>query len=131
MNIGLGFSENRMLKEVFGSKREEVTGEWRGQQNGQLYDLCSAPNIVLVIKPRNARWAGACSTCGEQERCNRVLAWKPEGKRPLGRTRHRWKDNIKWIFKKCVGGDVDWIGLSENRNRWRTLVIAVMNHRFP
>ena len=87
--------ENRVLRRVFGPKRDEVTGEWRKLHNEELNDRYSSPNIVRVIKPRRIRWAGHVARMGEGRGVYRVLVGKPEGKRPLGRPRRRWEDNIK------------------------------------
>jgi hypothetical protein len=68
---------------------------------------------------------------GEKRNAYRLLVGKPEGKRPLGRPRHRWVDNIKLYLLEIGWGGVDWIGLAEDRDRWRALVNSVMNHRVP
>ena len=85
--------ENTVLRRVFEPKRDEVTGEWRKLHNEELSDLYSLPNIVRVVKSRRMRWAGHVARMGE--RVHRVLVGKPERKRPLGRPRRRWEDNIK------------------------------------
>jgi len=87
--------ENRMLRSIFGSKRDELTGEWRKLHNKELNDLYCSPNIVRVIKSRIKRWAGHVAHMGARRSVYRILVWKPEGKRPLGRPRRRWEDNIK------------------------------------
>jgi len=87
--------ENRVLRRVLGPKRDEVTGEWRKLHNEELSDLYSLPNIVRVVKSRRMRWAGHVARMGQAKEVYRVLMGKPEGKRPLGRPRHRWEDNIK------------------------------------
>jgi len=79
----------RVLRRVFGSKRDEVTGEWRKLHNEELRDLYSLPNIVWVVKSRRMRWAGHVARVREGRGVHRVLVGKPEGKRPLGRPRHR------------------------------------------
>ena len=84
-----------MLRRIFGPNRNEVTGKWRKLHNEELNDLYSSPNIVRVIKLRRMRWAGNVASMGEKRGIYRVLLGKPEGKRPLGRPRRRWKDNIK------------------------------------
>jgi hypothetical protein len=82
--------ENREMRRVVGAKRDEVTGEWRKLYNEELNDLYSLPNIVWVVKSRRMRWAGHVARMGEEREVHRVLARKPEGKRPLGRPRRRW-----------------------------------------
>ena len=84
-----------MLRRIFGPKRDEVTGEWRKLHNEELNDLYSFPNIIRVIKSRRMRGAGHVARLGERRGVYRVLVQKPEGKRPLGRPRRRWEDNIK------------------------------------
>ena len=101
--------ENRVLR-VFGPKRGRVTGEWRKLHNEALNDLYSLPNIVRVVKSRRMRWAGNVARMGEDRVVHRVLG-KPEGKRPLGRPRHRWED-IGWISRKLegvVGTGLAWL----------------------
>jgi hypothetical protein len=87
--------ENNVLRRIFGSKRDEVTGEWRRLHNKELYALYSSPNIIRVIKLRRLRWAGHVVHMGERRGAYRALVGKSEGRRPLGRSRHRWEDNIK------------------------------------
>ena len=86
---------------------------------------------MRVIKSRRMRWAGHMVCMGEEREAYRVLVGKPEGKRPLGRPRHRWVDNIRMDLQEVGCGYVDWIGLAQDRDRWRTLVSAVMNLRVP
>ena len=99
--------------------------------NEELNDLYSSPNIVRVIKSRRMRWAGHVARVGEERGVYRVLVGKPEGKRPLGRPRRRWVDNIRTDLQEMGGGYMDWIGLAQSTDRWRTLVSAVMNLRVP
>ena len=104
--------ENRVLRRVFGPKRDDVTGEWRKIHNEELSDLCSLPNIVWVVKSRRMRWAGHVARMGQGRGVHRVLVGKPEGKRPLERPRRRWEDNIKMDFQE-VGwglGGLDGVG---------------------
>jgi len=89
--------ENRVLKRIFGPKRGEVTGKWSKLHNGDLTDLYSSPNIIRVIKSCGMRWAGHVARTWERRGAYRIMMGKPKGKRPLGRPRHRWEDNIKFI----------------------------------
>jgi len=122
--------ENRVLRRVFGPKRDEVTGEWRKLHNEVLNDLYCSPNIVGVIKSRMS-WAGHVARMRQRRGVYRVLVGKPEGKRPLGRPRGRWEDNIKLDLQDVGCGCMDWMELAQDRDRWRALVNAVMNLRVP
>jgi len=120
-----------MVFRVFGPRSDEVTGEWRRLHNEELNDLYSSPNNVWVIKSRRMRWAGHVAHMGEERGVYRVLVGKPEGRRPLGRPRLRWMDNIMMDLQEVGCGYMDWIGLAQDTDRWRTLVSAVMNLRVP
>ena len=98
--------------------------------NEELRDLYSLPNIVRVVKSRRMRWVGHVARMGEGRGVHRVLVGKPEGKRPMGRPRRRWEDNIKMDLGE-VGGGGDWMELAQDRDRWRALVNTVMNLRVP
>jgi hypothetical protein len=87
--------ESKVLRSIFGPKRDEVTGEWRRLHNKEFYALYSSPNIIRVIKSRRLRWVGHVARMGERTGAYRALVRKPEGRRPLGRPRRRWEDNIK------------------------------------
>ena len=106
-------------------------GEWRRLHNEELNDLYCSPNIVQVIKSRRMRWAGHVARMGEERGVYKVLLGKPEGRRPLGRPRCRWVDNIRMDLQEVGCEDMDWIGLAQDRDRWRKLVSAVMNLRVP
>jgi len=123
--------ENVVLRRIFGPRQDKVMGEWRRLHNEELYDLYSSPNIVRVMKSRRMRQAGHVARMGEERGVSRVLVGKPEKKRPLGRSRHRWVDNIRMGLQEVGCGYMDWIGLAQDRDRWRTLVSAVMNLRVP
>ena len=123
--------ENRVLRSVFGPKRDEVTGEWIKLHNEELSDLYSLPNIVRVVKSRRMRRAGHVARMGEGRGVHRVLVGKPEGKRPLGRPRRRWEDNIEMDLQEVGRGCGDWMELAQDRDRWRALVSTVRNLRVP
>jgi hypothetical protein len=106
-------------------------GDWRRLHNEELNDLYSSPNIVRVIKLRRMRWAGHVARMGEEREAYRVLVGKPEGRRPLGRPRRRWLDNIRIDLQEVGCGYMDCIGLAQDRDRWRALVSAVMKIRVP
>jgi hypothetical protein len=116
---------------IFGPKRDEVTGEWRKLHNEELRDLYSSPSVIRIIKSRRMRWVGHVARIGEERNAYRLLLGKPEGKRPLGRTRCRSANNIRMDLGEVGWGDVDWIGLAQDRNRWRALVNPVLNLRVP
>jgi hypothetical protein len=122
--------ENRVLRRIFGTRRDEVTGEWRKLHNGELHNLYSSPDIIRQVKSRRMRWAGHMARMGEERNVYKVLVGKPEGKRPLERPRCRWEDGIRMDLREIgLGGGVDWIRLAQDRDRWRAVVSAVMNLR--
>ena len=123
--------ENMVLRRIFGPRRDEVTGEWRRLHNEELNDMYSSPNIVRVIKSRRMWWAGHVESMGEERGVYRVLVGKPEGKRPLGRPRRRWVDNIRTDLQEVGCGYMDWSGRAQDIDRWWMLVSAVMNLRVP
>jgi hypothetical protein len=99
--------ENRALRTIFEPKRDEVTGEWRKLHNEELRDLYSSPSIIRIIKSRRMRWAGYVARMGEKRSAYRLLVGMPEGKRPLGRPRRRWVDNIRMDLGEVGWSDVD------------------------
>jgi hypothetical protein len=106
----LRVSENRVLRRIFGPKREE-DGLWRKPHNDEPHSLYS-PNIVRVIKLRKMRWVGQVACMGEGRGVYRVLVGRPKGKRPLGRPRHGWENNIKMDLRKIGIDGVNWIQLA-------------------
>jgi len=123
--------ENMVLRIIFGPRKDEGTGEWRRLHNEHLNDLYSSLSIVRVIKSRRMKWAGHVACMGEERGVYRVLVGKPKGRRSLGRPRRRWMVNIRMDLQEVVCGYMDWIGLAQDRVRWRTLLSAVMNLRVP
>jgi hypothetical protein len=101
--------ENRVLRRIFGPKRDEVTGGWRKLRNEELHTLYSSPSIIRMIKSRRMRWSGHVARMGETRNAYRILVGKPEGKRPQGRPRRRWVKNIKTDLRKIGRSGVDWI----------------------
>ena len=125
----LGVFESRVLRRIFGPKKNEVTREWRKLHNDELNDLYFSCNIVRVIKSRIMRWAGYIALVGERRGVYRILVGKPEGKKPLGRPRRRWEDDIKVDLQEVGCGGVDWFELAQGRDGWREFVNVVMNLR--
>jgi hypothetical protein len=123
--------ENRVLRRIFEPKRDEVTGGWRKLHNEELHGLYSSPSIVRVIKARRMRWVGHVACIGEVRGAYNILVGRPEGRRPLGRPRHRWEDNIRMDLREIGFGDVDWIHLAQDRDMWQALVNTVMSLRVP
>ena len=121
--------ENRVLRRIFGPRRIDVTGEWRKLHNEELNDIYSSSNIVQVIKSRRMRWAGHVACVGDSKAVYRVVMGRSEGKRPLGRPRRRWVDNIKMNIQEVGWVGVDWLELTQDRYRWRALVNVVRNIR--
>jgi hypothetical protein len=123
--------EHGFLRRIFGLKRDGVMGGWRKLHNEELHNLYSSPSIIRIIKSRRKRWAGHVAQMGEKRNVYRLFLGKPEGKRPLGRPRRRWIDNIKMDLLEIGVSVVDWIGLAQDRYRWRALVNLVMNLWVP
>jgi hypothetical protein len=120
--------ENRLLRRMFVPKADEVTGGWRKLHNEELHNLYSSPNIIRMIKSRRMRLAGHVARKGEKSNAYRILVGNSEIKRPLGRPRRRWVDNIKMDLRE-IGWD--WINLVQDRDQWRALVSTVINLRVP
>ncbi|KAJ4441989.1 hypothetical protein ANN_11853 [Periplaneta americana] len=121
--------ENKVLRKIFGAKRDEVAGEWRKLHNAELHALYTSLDIIRNIKSRYLRWAGHVACMGESRNAYRVLVGRPDGKRPLGRPRRRWEDNIKMDLREVGYEGRDWINLVQDRDQWRAYVRAAMNLR--
>jgi hypothetical protein len=122
--------ENKILRKIFGAKRDEETGEYRRLHNQELEELFDSPSIIRVMKARRTRWAGHVARMGEERVARKILEGKPEGKRPLGRPRQRWEDNVKRDIFEVESDQVSWRELAQNREDWRACVNAViMNFR--
>jgi hypothetical protein len=122
--------ENRVLRRIFGHKRDEETGKWRRLHNKELNHLYSSPNITRGIKSRRMRWAGHVARMGERRAAYRALVGRPAEGAQLENPGVDGIVILKWIFKKWDGG-MDWIDMAQGRYRWRALVNAVMNIRVP
>jgi hypothetical protein len=122
--------ENRVLRRIFGPKREE-DGSWRKLHNDELHSLYSLPNIVRVIKSRRMRWVGRVACMGEERGVYGVLVGRLKGKRPLGRPRHRWEDGIKMDLREIGINGVNWIQLAQDGVQWQASVSTVMNLWIP
>jgi hypothetical protein len=123
-------SENRVLRRIFGPKVEE-DGSWRKLHNDELHNLYPSPNIVRVIKSRRMRWAGHVARMGQGRGVHRISVGRPECKRPLGRPRRRWEDNIKMDLREIGIDGANWIRLAMNRIQWQAFVKTVMNLPVP
>jgi GH43 family beta-xylosidase len=123
--------ENRVLRRIFGLKRDEVMGDWRKRHSEELHNLYSSPNIIRMIKSRRMRWAGHAARIEETTNACRILVGNPEVKRPLRRPRRRWVDNIKIDLREIEWDGMDWIDLVQDRDQWRALVNMVMNLWVP
>jgi hypothetical protein len=109
----------------------EEDESWRNFHNDELHDLYSSPNIVRVIKSRRMRWAGYVARMGEGRGAYRALVGRPVGKRPLGRPRRRWEDNIKMDLSEIGIDGANWIRPAQDRVQWWAFVNTVMNLRVP
>jgi hypothetical protein len=116
-------SENKVLGRIFGPKRDEVMGEWRNLHNEELRNMYSSSGTIRTIKSRRMRCAGHVARMG---RSGMHIDYWSEGKRPPGRPRHRWVANIKMDLEETGLGGVDWICLTEDRDKWRALMNVVL-----
>jgi hypothetical protein len=120
-----GVFENRVLRRIFGSKRDEVTGGWRKLHNEELHNLYS----FRMIKIKRMRWVQHVARIGVKRNACRILVGKLEGMRPLGRPRRKWLDNIKTDPREIGWGGMSWIDLAQDTDQWRALVNTAMNFR--
>jgi hypothetical protein len=119
--------ENRVLRKIFGLKRDEVIRGWRKLHNEEIHYLYCSPSTIRIIKSMRIRWAGRVARMGEKRSPYGILVGKLEGKIPLGRPRCRWKDNIRMDAREIGWGGMDLIDLAQDRDQWRALVNMVMN----
>jgi hypothetical protein len=120
-----------VLRRIFGPKGDQLTGGWKKLHNEELHNLYSSPCIIRMIKTERMRWAGHVARMGDKRNAYRILVGQPEGKRPLGRPRHKWVDNIKIDLGEIGWDDVDWIDRAQDRDQWRALVNTALNLRVP
>jgi hypothetical protein len=123
--------ENRVLKRIFGPKRDDVIGGWRKLHNEELHNLYSSPSIIRMTNSRRMRWTGHVARIGEKRNAYRILVAKPVEKRALGRPGRKWEENIKIDLRVIEWGGMDWINLAEDKDQWRALVNTVMNLQVP
>jgi hypothetical protein len=110
---------------------DEVIGGWRKLHNEERHNLYCSPSVIRIIKSRRMRWAGHVACMREKRNAYRILVGKLEGKRPIGRPRCRWENNIKMDLREIGWGGMDWIDLAQDRDQWRAVVNTVMNLRVP
>jgi hypothetical protein len=124
----LGVFKNRVLRRIFGPKRDEETGGWRKLHNEELHNLYTSPSIIRIIKSRRMRWVGHVARMGHKRNAYRILVGKPKGKRPLVRPRRRWVGNIKTDLRE---NGMVWIDVAQDRDQWRAFVNTVLKLRVP
>jgi hypothetical protein len=123
--------ENRVLRRIFRRKGDEMIDGWRKLHNEELHNSYPSPRVIRMIKSRRIRQAGNTARMGEKRNAYRILVGKPQGKRPLGRPRRRWEDNIKTDLRGIGWVGMDWIDLAQDRYQWKTLVNMVTDLRVP
>jgi hypothetical protein len=121
--------ENRVLRRTFGPKGDHVTGGWRRMHNEELHNLYSSASRIGMMASRRTRMAGHIARTLEKRNICRILVGKPERKRPLGRPRRRWVDNVNMNLREIWWGGLDWSDLAQDGDRWRALGKTVMNLR--
>jgi hypothetical protein len=120
-----------VLRRIFGPKREEVVGEWRRLHNEELHNLYTSPYVIRVINSRRIIWAEHVARMGEMRNEYNILVEKTEGKRPLGRPRRKWENDIRMGLREIVWEGVDWKHLAQERVQWRAVVNMIMNLQVP
>jgi hypothetical protein len=118
-------------RRIFGPKRKEVAGGWRRVHNEEPYYLYCSPNIIRVITSRTMTWTEHVARLGEMRIEYKILAGKPEGKRPIGTSRHTWGNNVRMNLREMGWENVDWTQLAQDGYQWWALVNTVMNLRVP
>ena len=109
--------QNKVVRKIFGAKRDKITGEWRNLHNAELHALYSSPNIIRSLKSRRLRWVGHIAHMEQSRNAYRVLVGKPDGKGPLGRPRRRWEDNIKMDLREVGCAPGEWMDIAEDRDQ--------------
>jgi hypothetical protein len=120
-------TNNTVLRRIFERKSEKVVGGWRRLHNEELRNLYAPLNVVRVITSRMMSWAGHVAHTGEMRNSYNILAGKPKRKRPVGRPKCRWEDNIRMDITETGCEGVDWMHLAQDRNQWQVLVNTVIN----
>jgi hypothetical protein len=123
--------ENKVLRRIHGPKRDDHTGEWRRLHNEELHSLHAAPDILRVIKSRRLRWAGQVAHMTDDRTVYRVMVGNLQGKRPVGRPRTRWADNVKKDLREVGLSEDDWMDRARDGSAWRGVVGAAMDFRAP
>jgi hypothetical protein len=123
--------ENRLLRRIFVPKRDEVTGGWRKLHNEELHNVYSSSSTNRRTKSRRMRWTGHVARMWEKRNAYRILVGNSEARRPLGRPRRRWMDNITMDLREIGLDGMDWTDLAQDREQWRALVNTVKNLRVP
>jgi hypothetical protein len=123
--------QNRVLRRIFGSKRDEMVGGWRKLHSEELHNLYCSPNVIRIMKSRRMNGAGHVARMGEKRNAYRILVGKPEVKGPLEGLRHKWEDNIKMDLRGIGWSSMNWIDFAQDRDQWKDVLNTVMNLRVP
>jgi hypothetical protein len=123
--------ENKVLRRMFGPKRDDVTGGWRKLHNEELLYLNASPTIIRMIKSKRMKWERHVTRMGEKRNAHRILVGKREGNIPLGRPRRRWLDNTETYLRELGSGGMDRVGLAQDRDQFKALVNKGINLWVP